>query len=438
VGRLYLRIWFAVVVTGVTGLVLGIVATRILFDVPGQMARTLLEFVSIDQTIAGGDAQATGKRLDEIEQRYGLAIRALDSSGALIATATQANGEAASSTDFIAELKLDSGRRLQLIVPPPLAPKFESMVLSIVLLVLGVAAATYPIVRRITRRLERLKTSVELLGAGKFDVRVEVQGDDEVAALAKSFNESAQRIAKLVESNRSLLANASHELRSPLARVRMATELLAQKAGTADGPEANEIRLSIRELDALIDEILTGSSLERIGFVEAPVPVNLQMLIHEECLRVEAQLSADSITALIHPVLYRRMARNLLENAAKYGMGSPIAVHLRLVNSRVELSVLDQGIGVPPAEAERIFDPFYRRKGASEVSGGVGLGLALAREIARKHGGDVDCRPNQPRGSIFRAWVPCTQTLNNPNSTQTTSGALLTVHPAPSTAAARQ
>jgi two-component system, OmpR family, sensor kinase len=438
VGRLYLRIWFAVVVTGVTGLVLGIIATRMLFDVPGQMARAMLDFVSMDQVVAEGDAQSVGKRLNDLEQRHGVAIRALDPSGALIATATQTNGEPSSATDYIAELKLDSGRRLQLIAPPPLAPKAGSMVLSIFLIALGVAAATYPIVRRITRRLERLKTSVELLGAGKFDVRVEVQGNDEVAALAKSFNESAQRITKLVESNRSLLANASHELRSPLARVRMATELLAQKAGAADGAEANEIRLSIRELDALIDEILTGSSLERIGFAEAPSPIDLRMLVHEECLRVEAHLVADPVTVFVHPVLYRRMARNLLENAAKYGMGNPIAVNLRVTNGRVELSVLDQGIGVPPAEAERIFDPFYRRKGASEVSGGVGLGLALAREIARKHGGDIDCRPNQPRGSIFRAWLPYVQPSSRAAQADITKSPSQAEQPLQTATAARQ
>jgi two-component system, OmpR family, sensor kinase len=435
-GRLYLRIWFAVVATGIMGLLIGIYATRLIVDVPGQYARMTLDLISKDQAITQGNSQEIESRIKEIAQSHGLPLRVLDASGAIIASSPLASD--LSMSEFFAESTVEGGRRLQVLGPPGFAPKLESVIFSLILVSIGVAAATYPIVRRITRRLERLKNSVELLGAGKFDVRVDMQGSDEVAALAKSFNESARRIAQLVESNRSLLANASHELRSPLARVRMATELLAQKAGATDGAEANEIRLSIRELDALIDEILTGSSLEQIGFAQAPVSTDLALLTHEECLRVDAHLTAEAITASVHPVLYRRMVRNLLENAAKYGMGHPIVVNLRATNGGVELTVLDQGIGVPPTEAERIFEPFYRRKGASEVSGGVGLGLALAREIARKHGGDVDCRPNQPRGSIFRAWVCCTQTLSNPNSIQTTSSALLTGHPAPSTAAARQ
>ncbi|MFM2398090.1 MAG: hypothetical protein RL341_247 [Pseudomonadota bacterium] len=404
-GRLYLRIWFAVVATGIAGLVIGIAATRILLDPPGQFSRMLLGTIATEQVIAQGSAQDVERRLAQIAQTQGLELSVLGASGEVIASSGKLKAGVPSS-GFEQEFVLTTGRRLQLIKPPDAVPGLESIVLSLSMIALGVALATYPIVRRITRRLERLKTSVELLGAGKFDVQVEVQGNDEVATLAKSFNESARRIAQLIDSNRSLLANASHELRSPLARVRMATELLAQKSAAADGSEVNEIRLSIRELDALIDEILTGSSLERVGFVEAPVATELAALVQQECARVGAQLHATPVILNIHPVLYRRMVRNLLENAIKYGLGQPVNVHLQANNERVELNVHDEGIGVPASETEHIFEPFYRRQGASEVSGGVGLGLSLAREIARKHGGDIDCRPNHPHGSIFRAWLP--------------------------------
>ncbi|MGL4576988.1 MAG: sensor histidine kinase [Burkholderiaceae bacterium] len=404
-GRLYLRIWFAVVATGIVGLVIGITATRILIDPPGQFSRALLGTISTEQVIATGAARDVELRLAQIAETSGLQIRVLGTSGEVMASSGKPIADT-SSTDFVQELVLANGRRLQLLKPPDAVPGLDSVIASLTLVALGVALATYPIVRRITRRLERLKASVELLGAGKFDVQVDVQGNDEVATLAKTFNESARRIAQLVESNRSLLANASHELRSPLARVRMATELLAQKSAAADGPEVNEIRLSIRELDALIDEILTGSSLERVGFVEAPVATELAALVQQECARVGAQFHATPVILNVHPVLYRRMVRNLLENAVKYGLGRPVDVHLQAKDGRAELNVCDEGIGVPSSETERIFEPFYRRQGASEVSGGVGLGLSLAREIARKHGGDIDCRPNQPQGSVFCAWLP--------------------------------
>jgi two-component system, OmpR family, sensor kinase len=398
-GRFYLRIWFTMVVTGIAGMFIGVMATRLFVDVPTQISLLILNVLSTDEVFTQLEREPIASKLMRLKQNSGLNIRVVDSSGTVIALSTPKMDEA-----LVTEKP--NGLRLQILAPFPPGPGPQLAIISLLLIPLGIGLATYPIVRRITRRLEYLKTSVEALGAGNFDVQVQVQGKDEVAALAKSFNESAQRISKLVASNRSLLANASHELRSPLARVRMATELIAQKSGLETSNEANEIRLSIQELDALIDEILTGSSLESAGLTETPVETAIDQLVRDECQRLDIQLHAGSTYAAVHPVLYRRMIRNLLENAVKYGMGHPITVELNVASARLQCCIKDQGIGVPAEETQRIFEPFYRRRGASEVSGGVGLGLALAREIARKHGGDISCRPNQPRGTVFCAWIP--------------------------------
>src|SRR5262245_46254812 len=129
------------------------------------------------------------------------------------------------------------------------------------LLAIVMALGTYPIVRRITRRLERLQTQVEALGAGDLTVRVEVEGRDEVAQLARSFNRAADRIARLVNAQRTMLAGASHELRSPLARIRMAIELLPH----AERPELQaRLTQDIAELDALIGELLLASRLDTL------------------------------------------------------------------------------------------------------------------------------------------------------------------------------
>jgi signal transduction histidine kinase len=277
---------------------------------------------------------------------------------------------------------------------------------------LAVALGLYPVVRRLTQRLEGLQRGVQRWGEGDLSVRVPVQGDDEVADLSERFNAAASRIEALMASQKSLLANASHELRSPLARTRMGLELMS---GPVSGPEAllrirAEILRNMAELDQLIDEILLASRLDAkeadIGTVE---PVDLVGLCAEECARVGAVLDVPvGLQSLEVPgvaKLLRRMVRNLLENARRYGVhsdqGEGIVLALRTVNQQVVLTVCDNGPGVQPEYRERIFEPFFRLPGASERLGGVGLGLALVKSIVERHQGSVRCTTRQGCGACF-------------------------------------
>jgi signal transduction histidine kinase len=301
---------------------------------------------------------------------------------------------------------LPDGRRLVARLPPHQRPGFVpfGLVLMLGLLAAAVAVGAYPVVRRVTRRIERLKSSVEAFGAGNFATRVQVEGRDEVAALAESFNRSAQRIESLIAAHKSLLANASHELRSPLARIRMAAEMLKSDAK----PEVRaELERDIAELDALVDEILVASRLDALDTLEARAEVDLLALAAEECARVDAAL--DGAPATVHGDLrlLRRMIRNLLENARRYGGDSLIEVSVKPSGKNAAtLTVCDRGPGVPEGERERIFEPFYRPIGAGERQGGVGLGLALVRQIARKHGGDAKCLARPGGGSCFEVTLP--------------------------------
>jgi signal transduction histidine kinase len=175
---------------------------------------------------------------------------------------------------------------------------------------------------------------------------------------------------------------------------------MADQAPPAIGAE---LRRNVAELDQLIDEVLLASRLDAGG---QPKPcleeVDLAGLVAEECARVNAALDACRLTVIGEPKLLRRMMRNLLENAARYGGGSPIEVRLRADGETVVLEVCDSGPGIPEAERERVFEPFYRVAGASEAAGGVGLGLALVRQVARRHGGQAQCLPNGARGCCFR------------------------------------
>ncbi|HXM83372.1 MAG TPA: ATP-binding protein [Burkholderiales bacterium] len=248
--------------------------------------------------------------------------------------------------------------------------------LTLALLVVAVGVGAYPVVRRLTARLERLQQGVESFGAGQLDVRVKVEGNDEVARLAESFNRAAMRIEELVGAQKSLLANASHELRTPLTRIRMATELMKEGA---EPRRKLELERDIAELDALIDEIMLSSRLDAAERMEKPEALDVLALAAEECARYEqATLEGESVTIQGEPRLLRRMIRNLLENARRHGK-PPIQVRV----TRNEISICDQGPGVPEAEREKIFEPFYR-----------GLGLSIVRRIARRHGGEATCIGN--------------------------------------------
>lgn len=281
------------------------------------------------------------------------------------------------------------------------------------LVAVGVALALFPIVRRLTRRLEALQQGVKQWGDGQLGTRVDASGHDEVADLAQRFNAAAEQVENLLKtrdgllaSQRSLLANASHELRSPLTRIRMGIELLGDSASPAT---RDEITRNIAELDLLIEEILLASRLDArqadLGTIEA---VELIGLCAEECARVGAELDAGGTSELLVQgvgKLLRRAVRNLLENARRHGAGD-----VRLVVTQdgegICLQVCDRGPGVPVELRERIFEPFYRLPGASERDGGVGLGLALVKSIAERHQGSVRCTPQAGGGACFEIRLP--------------------------------
>ncbi len=265
-------------------------------------------------------------------------------------------------------------------------------------LLLTIVVGSHPLARRITRRLEALQAGVERFGGGALGARVSVRGGDEVAALARAFNRAAERIEALVLGQRRVLASASHELRSPLARLRMALELLldgdpepaARAALLADATR------DVAELDALIEDLLLASRLDTVLGPPRTEAVELLALAAEEAVRTGATVEGEPTFLEGDPRLLRRLLRNLLENAARHG-GGAAEVSVR----STELVVADRGPGVPEAERERIFEPFYRPAGHKEGDGGVGLGLALVRQIAHHHGATVRVEAREGGGSRF-------------------------------------
>ncbi len=399
--RLYLQVYLTVVVSLVLVVVMAGAMWRLAFEASpaGQAIDMAGEIVSALLPPPDAPPEQLQQVLTRISNRLGADLAVFDAQRALVASAYARPGAA--------ELQLPEpgGRRhswqgsrgggWSMHLPDdrwlaarlgriPSHPGF-SWVAFLVLIALAVALVAHPVVRRLTRRLERLESSVKALGEGDLSARVQVHGHDEVARLAHSFNRAAERIESLVHSHRMLLANASHELRTPLARIRLGLELQKQ---TPDPKREAELEADIAELDHLIDEILTASRLDATVGLAVSEEVDLLALAAEECARYEAcTLQGEPAVLKGDPQLLRRLVRNLLENARKHGT-APYEVHITQEGPRLRLAVCDHGRGIPAEERERIFEPFYRLPGSAGNTG-TGLGLSLVRQIARRHGGEA-------------------------------------------------
>ncbi len=285
---------------------------------------------------------------------------------------------------------------------------FDQWLLLFLLLALLISIAAYPVARRLTMRLARLKTAVAAFGRGDLGNRAAVEGQDEIAALAQGFNDAAVRIEALVAAHRRLLAHASHELRTPLTRLRLGIELLGEQV---DSVRRAELNRDLAELDDLLEEILLASRLEALGETSRfDEECDLLAVVAEEVAHYpEAQLAfAASLRDLPcirgDARLLRRLVRNLLENARRHG-APPVQVQIARDLALVRLRVTDAGAGVPAEDRERVFEPFYRGREAQE-NVGYGLGLSLVRQIAERHGGTVECLADADSISAFVVRLP--------------------------------
>ncbi|WP_158810776.1 HAMP domain-containing sensor histidine kinase [Beijerinckia sp. L45] len=278
-------------------------------------------------------------------------------------------------------------------------PSGAMMILTVMLIVAGgIGLAAFPVTARLTRSLEALRFGAARWGAGDLAARVDETGSDEVALVARAFNTAAARLEALLASHKTLLANAGHELRSPLARLRIAIELWLHNP--AEATQAEIIR-NLAEVDQLVDEILLSSRLDHPGAARRPLEtVDILGLVAEEAARVGVTVDGKSVDVAGDPVLLRRLFRNLLENGLKHGE-PPIGVTVAREMGEARITVSDGGPGIPEAERARIFEPFYRPAGRSEAAGGWGLGLALVQQIAAHHGGHVTCGTTDGGGSRF-------------------------------------
>ncbi|MBY8977763.1 HAMP domain-containing protein [Rhodobacteraceae bacterium NNCM2] len=412
--RLHLQIYLtilaclALVVVLSSAFWIGIGRDRSERDLIGVAERLAALTLPSVETAAADQADAASRLADALRAELAL----LNPQGEIIfATKRMARSAArASDTDewrrradgFAGSLLLEDGRSL--IVAPPRRHRGRpllGLVAFIAIVGLAVGVGAYPYTRRLTRRLEALQTGVERFGSGDLDARVEVEGRDEVAALADAFNRSAAAIERLVAGRRLLLANTSHELRTPLARIRLGIELLEQRP---DPARFVALKQDLAEIDELIETLLLSSRIDAMPEIDRSETVDLLALAVEEAARYEdCEVEGTAPEVAGDAALLRRMLRNLLDNAYAHG-APPVLATLAAEPGFVRISVADHGDGFPQGAVEAAFEPFYRGPGRQNVHG-FGLGLAIVQQIAEAHGGSVSIEPSA-KGAVVTVRLP--------------------------------
>jgi len=264
---------------------------------------------------------------------------------------------------------------------------------GVLVLLLGLGAGAL-IARQIARPLRRLDHAAARLGEGDLHARVPVEGSAEQQGLARTFNEMGARLERLVDSQREFVADASHQLRTPLAGL----QLRLEEARATGDPE--EIEAALKEVDrlsAMVSELLL---LSQAGEADAPAEdVDLGAAARAAAARFDGRVSALSgaPTRPVHaaPADLQRALDTLIENALHYGDGA-----VTLVARPGAIDILDEGPGVDPAELEAVFERFHRGKAGRAGPPGTGLGLPIARELMRRWGGDVTLANREGGGAV--------------------------------------
>jgi signal transduction histidine kinase len=293
------------------------------------------------------------------------------------------------------------------------------------LLTLGCAAAILAVggvltARWIVRPIEQLTRSARELGEGKLDTRARVERGDEIGELGRRFDDMAERIEKLVRSEKELFANVAHELRTPLARIGVALDLASEGNSERARASLTEIAVDVAELERLVDDILTALRFEVAS--DASMPLRRQHVAPHEIANAAAERMRarnperplevaidDGLPEIdVDPVLFRRVVDNLLENAHKYTPDRAAAIRLAVTrdDDRVVFEIADRGVGLSPEELPHVFDAFWRsERSRSRATGGVGLGLTLAKRIIDAHGAGISVTSDVGRGTTARISV---------------------------------
>jgi two-component system osmolarity sensor histidine kinase EnvZ len=271
-------------------------------------------------------------------------------------------------------------------------------------LVLALALiAAYFIVFRLRRPLAALTHAAREIGRGHAPPALEESGPDEIRTVSRAFNQMARDLARHDEDRALILAGVSHDLRTPLARLRLGIELSGADESTIQAMAAD-----IDHMDRIIGQFL---DFARTDSGEAPAITDLAALLQDVARHYRDTghaLTTEIATigsCLVRPLAMRRLVSNLLDNAFRYGE-TDVRLRLLTAGREVHIEVLDRGPGIPAADADRMKQPFTRLESARSGKGGSGLGLAIVERIARMHGGRFELLAREGGGLVARIVLP--------------------------------
>ena len=286
------------------------------------------------------------------------------------------------------------------------------VILLVVLVVIG--AAGYALLRRMLEPVRWLNDSVTALGEGNLEISLPVRSQDEFGALTDAFNQMVSRVSEMVRARDQLLLDVSHELRSPLTRMKVALELCVNDSHT------ERLKATVVEMEALVSELLElerlrqgrGLKLEAHDLME--VVRDAISAFEPVAPGVILESAPESVRLPIDPDKVRSVLGNVLENASKYALADSQAARLRVTEceGEVVLELVDDGPGIPADDLPNLFEPFFRvDRSRSKRTGGYGLGLSLCQRIMEAHGGNISARNNPRRGATFMLTFPANPSL---------------------------
>jgi signal transduction histidine kinase len=283
-----------------------------------------------------------------------------------------------------------------------------ALIVGIIALIL---AGSYALVRWLFRPLNWLTHGVVEIARGNLDHQVPIRSRDELGELTGALNDMAARVQEMLRARDRLLLDVSHELRSPLTRMKVALEFVGEDA------VKDKLQQEIRELEAMVTELLESERLnsDHGGLVLAetdlvPLVRELAETYNDQQLGVRVLTLPPTLRVMIDADRIRMAVRNVLENAVKHSLPErgPVEIWVEARDEKaVQVSIRDHGPGIPADEHGRIFEPFYRvDKSRSRATGGYGLGLSLAKKIMTAHGGDIVLTSQFGKGSTFTLEFP--------------------------------
>lgn len=318
----------------------------------------------------------------------------------------------------------EDGRGQVLFSPPAFGPPIQPLLPGLLLALVASATGAVLLARSFARPLTQLSSVARRLGSGDLTARAHLNRRDEFGQLADAFDDMAEQLGRLVRAQQELLANVSHELRTPLARIHAALDFASEADHEATREALRDINEDLAELERLVAVVLQTARLDlAAGRVGPHVPVvrlenlDLRALVEKSASRFAAKHPLRHLVIRIEdalpelpgdPVLIRRVLDNLIDNAQKYSdADTPIGVTVQTLGSEIVMSVSDRGIGIASEDLPRVTQPFFRTdRSRARKTGGLGLGLSLARRIAEAHGGMLNIESQIGVGTRVHITLP--------------------------------